>query len=216
MSPSSIVPSSSAVARTVASRSPIEVCGRRAKIWRSCRAAPPRLSPMARIPGWVCGRRGRESLHPSSSAVVRLVAPGRRTEQRSAEQLLRGSARWPAVPRRWGPAACGADRVCSRSRISGVADDVVIVGSPPSDSGMSQTSQAHAHHRGMDISHNTPPGGLVGASPEVVRRIRSPPSGAGTAARKEKNWLVLFSGCTSSAPRVLVTSLKRMSSRVDS
>jgi hypothetical protein len=141
---------------------------------------------MARIPGWVCGRRCRESLHPSGSAVVRLMASGQRTEQRSAQQLLRGSAWWPAVPRRWGPAAGGADRVCSRSRIGGVADDVVIVGSPPSGPGMSQTSQAHAHHRGMDISRNTPPGGLVGASPEVVGRSRSTPSGAGTAARKEK------------------------------
>jgi hypothetical protein len=51
---------------------------------------------------------------------------------------------------------------------------------------MSQTSQAHAHHRGMDITRNTPPGGLVGASPEVVGRSRSTPSGAGTAAQKEK------------------------------
>jgi hypothetical protein len=155
--------------------------------WRSCRAAPPRLRPMARIPGWVCGRRCRESLHPSGSAVVRLVASGQRTEQRSAQQLLRGSARWPAVPRRWGPAAGGADRVCSRSRIGGVADDVMVVWSPPSGPRMSQTSQAHFHHRGMDISRNTPPGGLVGASPEVVGRSRSTPSGAGTAARKEKN-----------------------------
>ena len=123
--------------------------------WRSCRAAPPRLRPMACIPGWVCGRRCWESLHPSSSAVVRLVPPGRRTKQRSAHQLLRGSARWSAVPRRWGPAAGGADRVCSRSRIGGVTDDVVIVGSPSSCQGMSQTSQAHAHRRGMDISRNS-------------------------------------------------------------
>jgi hypothetical protein len=53
---------------------------------------------MTRIHGWVCGRRCRESLHPSSSTVVRLVASGLRTEQHSAQQLLRGSARWPAVP----------------------------------------------------------------------------------------------------------------------
>ena len=51
---------------------------------------------------------------------------------------------------------------------------------------MSQTSQTHAHCRGMDISRNTPPGGLVGASPEAVGWSRSSLSGASTAAREEK------------------------------
>ncbi len=127
-------------------------------------------------------------MHPSSSAVVRPVASGQRTKQRSAQQLLRGSARWPKAPRRWGPASGGADRVCSRSRICGVANDVVAVWSSPSGPGMSQTSRALAHRRGMDTSRNTPPGGLVGASPEAVGRSRSTPSCSGTAARKEKQF----------------------------
>ena len=38
----------------------------------------------------------------------------------------------------------------------------------------------------MDVCRNTPPGGLVGASSDDVVRSRSSPSGAGTAARKEK------------------------------
>ena len=51
----------------------------------------------------------------------------------------------PAVP----------SRVCNRSRIGGVADDVVVVRSPPSGPEMSQTSQAHARRIGMDVSRDT-------------------------------------------------------------
>ncbi len=121
--------------------------------WRSCRAAPLRLRPMASIPDWVCGRRCRVSLHPSSSAVIRLVASGQQTKQRSAQQLLHGSARWPAAVGVLRPAV--TNRVCSRSGIGGVADGVVGVGSSPSGPGISQSSQAHAHRRGMEISRNT-------------------------------------------------------------
>ena len=84
-------------------------------------------------------------------------------------------------------------RVYNRSRIGGVADDVVVVRSPPSGPEMSQTSQAHAHRRGMDVCRNTPPGGLVGARSDDVVRSRSPPSGAGMAAQNE-NLVGLFAG----------------------
>ena len=74
--------------------------------------------------------------------------------------------------------------------MGGVADDVVLVRSPPSGPEMYQTSQAHAHRRGMDVCRNTPPGGLVGVISDDVVQSRSSPSSAGMAAQKE-NWQVL-------------------------
>ncbi len=71
-------------------------------------------------------------------------------------------------------------RVCSQSRIGGVADEAVVVGSSPSGPGMSQTSQAHAHRRGVDMCRNTPPGGLVRPTPNArgmdMTRSTAPPS----------------------------------------
>jgi hypothetical protein len=70
-------------------------------------------------------------LHPSSSAVVRHVAPGQQTEQSSVQQLLRGSAfllhTCPQSPAVGGLRPAVPSQVCNRSRIGGVADDVVVV-----------------------------------------------------------------------------------------
>ncbi len=54
-------------------------------------------------------------------------------------------SRQPAVP----------SRECNQSRICGITNDVVVVRSSPSSPGMSQTSQAHAQRRCMDLYHNT-------------------------------------------------------------
>ena len=107
--PSRVVPSSSAVARTWLAVPPSRSAAGEPR-WRSCRAAPPRLRPMARSPGWVCSRRCRESLHPSSSAVVRLrgLWPANRAASCSAapprlSHVARGlpvdGSLRPAVPR---------------------------------------------------------------------------------------------------------------------
>ena len=128
--PSRIVPSSSAVARTWLAVPPSRSAAV-APRWRSCQAAPPRLRPLTRSPGWVCGRRCRESLHLSSSAVVRPVASGQRTaEHRRAQQLLRCSALCPAVPRRWDPAAGGAEQGRGRG---GAAQQLRHLGPPAAD-----------------------------------------------------------------------------------
>jgi hypothetical protein len=173
------------------SQSPIGACSRRAEM-AQCRAAlhgsalwP--ASPAGSAAGGAESRRTRAA--PPWSAMWPLAS------EPSSVVLSSSSVAMPCGPQ--SPAVGGLrpavpSRVCNRSRIGGVADDVVVVRSSPSGPEMSQTSQAHAHRRGMDVCRNSLPRGT-----RVWTCLTSSRSGVGTAPfpppRALPTWVATFS-----------------------